>query len=246
MTERPILFSGEMVKAILEGRKTQTRRITGLDDVNKYPGSLIGQCSLGLLGYRGLEVSDYYLNPPAKKQFKKEPGLWHWFLGEQSEKREINPIVVKCPYGVPGDRLWVRETCKIDCMMGIEPYTKEVVSVTYRAGGIKQFDHKYMSEKTIKGGMNHWTPSIFMPRWASRITLEIGKVRVERLQEIILSEIGMEGVKWPGETWGKTGYFENEFPKIFGRLWDSINAKRGFPWESNPWVWVIEFKKVEA
>lgn len=74
----------------------------------------------------------------------------------------------------------------------------------------------------------------------------ITAISVERVQDITLYEIAREGVMWPGETMGKTGYFEHEYPKVFARLWDSINAKRGFGWDANPWVWVISFVRVNT
>ena len=178
MKERPILFSSEMVRAILDGRKTQTRRIIKpqpdyVDNIHKTP------------------------NTGGK--------------------------VIKCPFGQPGERLWVRETWA-DNIRGCPN------GITYRA------DH---CDPKGDGPANpiKWRASIFMPRWASRITLEITNIRVQRLHDILSADAEAEGVLW------KEKYMNPVH--AFVVLWDSINAKRGFEWDENPWVWVIEFKKLE-
>ena len=132
-----------------------------------------------------------------------------------------------CPYGVPGDRLWVRETFYSNGMC------KNTMSCHYRATYNGLFTPDTVPWK--------WTPSIFMPRWASRITLEITGVRVERVQDISEEDARAEGI--PDEY--RAGHRIYYRPR-FKTLWDSINAKRGFGWDSNPWVWVVEFKRVGA
>jgi len=174
MSEHPILFNTDMVKAILDGRKTQTRRI-----------------------------------------IKPQP-----FLGDKFQNYE--PQVGKCPYGYEGDRLWVRETFA-------EPFGKGM-GVIYRAD--------------YGENLHTWKPSIFMPRWASRITLEVTAVRVERLQEISGKDAQQEGFPWHGI--GATLQFGYRPPLTwFSDLWDSLNAKRGYGWSNNPWVWCISFRKIE-
>jgi len=230
MKERPILFSGPMVHEIIEGRKTQTRRLRGLEDVNQYPGRLVGNSALGPLGYRGLEVTDYNLKPSMKLQFKKNPGLFHWFLGDQNDKREINPIPVKCPYGQVGDRLWVKETWQVE-------ERGDAFLLDFRADP----GSPYMTRiETTFGEIyanGKWRASIHMPRWASRIDLEITDIRVELVQEISTADATAEGChSWPD--------FENGIwtaPDEYAVIWDEINLKRGYPWSSNPWVWVIDF-----
>lgn len=161
MTERPILFSGPMVRAILDGRKTQTRRV-------------------------------------AKDRDKP------------------------CKYGIAGDRLWVRETWQSAAAMGVCHASDDYF--VYRAT-----DPDW---ETCEGWQ--WRPSIFMPRKASRITLEITDVRAERLQDITNKDARAEGLARG-----------TVYPRMwFEDLWDSINAKRGFGWDVNPFVWVITFKKV--
>ena len=202
--ERPILFSGEMVRAILDGRKTQTRRV-----VKELPGG------------RGGPVGDHV---KFWRKGNEDPGRWCGCDGLGSLGW------VKCPFGVPGDRLWVRETWHAN-------HTKEVVH--YRAD---YGEHDPFREETC--GEDHslvgerWRPSIHMPRWASRITLEVTDVRVERLQEITNGEARAEGfpVDESG-TWWRDRFHSG---------WDALNAKRGFGWDTNPWVWVVEFKRVEA
>jgi hypothetical protein len=133
-------------------------------------------------------------------------------------------IYFSCPYGQVGDHLWVRETWQHNPFGGI----------VYKAGsGI------------IDCGGRGWKPSIFMPRWASRITLEITNVRVERLQDISAPDCVNEGINTQGP-YDVAIYDEFSSHSIaqFAYLWDSINSKK-YPWASNPWVFAIEFKRVE-
>jgi len=131
-----------------------------------------------------------------------------------------------CPYGQVGDGLWVRETWledeKADSIEAVHGH------IYYKADYIKTF------EKTI------WRPSIFMPRWASRIDLEITDIRVERLQEISSSDCLAEGLSVNSSGIGQQAI---ELDYKFKQLWNSLNAKRCYSWESNCWVWVIEFKR---
>ncbi len=189
MKERPILFSAPMVCAILEGRKTQTRRA---------------------------------LNP--------QPAGGH----QQGVIGPLNSIgnLLICKHGSPGDRLWVRETF---CWSG---YASDPEEVLYRA------DEEYTLEDR---GDLPWKPSIFMPRWASRISLEITVVRVERLIDISATDAIAEGARRTAD--GGAWHIENEQHRsadprdTFASLWESINGAGS--WEQNPWVWVIEFKRIQ-
>lgn len=204
MTEHPILFSGQMVKAILDGTKTQTRRVVkpqpeGYDRIRAENGGVYGES-------RG--VSD-------------------WF---------------KCPYGKVGDKLWVRETWAINDVKYEHPIPKERPSdleeLIYRADGElhEQFE--------IVDGDLPWKPSIHMPRWASRINLEIVKVRVERLQDISNEDTEAEGM----DAWCDDGVHDpgDAQRTQYKELWNKLNEKRGYGWDKNPWVWVVEFKKLEG
>jgi hypothetical protein len=195
MKERPILFSGPMVRAILEGRKTQTRRVVNL---------------IGGPNNRG----DEYINKGV---------LIHPLAGPY-----------RCPYGKAGDRLWVRETFSAYAPQGQTGNWKTGENVTY----------VYRADDA-DADVARWYPCIFLPRHASRITLEITEVRVERLQEISEADAGDEGAgirlsdypQWDGDP--------DCYRKLFRVGWDGLNAKRGYSWESNPWVWVVEFKRLE-
>lgn len=169
-----------MVRALLDGQKTQTRRVVNV-------------------------------KPDAELHFGAGR---YYFL--QDEKKYIH-----CPFGEVGDRLWVRENfCQYPYELNPQPE-----DAWYQADGRKPPNFK------------RWTPSIHMPRWASRITLEITGVRVERLQQISSNDAKAEGVDAPGP--GKCWVGQ------FSYLWDSLNAGRGFGWDANPWVWVVEFKRVQ-
>lgn len=178
--ERPILFSGAMVRAILDGRKSQTRRV---------------------------------VTPQLR------------YIG-------------RCPYGQPGDRLWVKETHYVE-------------SAGYRDGSVR----RVLYRATELDASFTWTPSRFMPRWASRLTLEITDTRIERLQEITEGDAMAEGVgrgSWPedcteddGALKSETGYFPpRSHTAAFAALWDSLNAKRGYGWDVNPFCWVLTFRSI--
>lgn len=192
MKERPILFSGPMVRAILDGRKTQTRRIVKPQPVPQlYPNT-----------------EDVYFVDWHGKQ-------WWW----NCQRDHPNFFEKACPYGQPGGQIWVRETWRVFGGREYE-YQHERSSVIYRADSeMRGPDYGVCAE---------WRPSIFMPRWASRITLEITAVRVERLQDISEEDAKAEG------------FTHREH---FIRLWDSINSVTTF--DTDPWVWVIEFRRVQ-
>lgn len=229
MRERPIIFSAPMVRAILEGRKTQTRRVVATDLRPQSEDTMM----------RGF--------PPNPQRVR--------MLGDYAkcDAPPGSPSVsyrVPCPYGVPGDRLWVRETSLPDFPKEFSFYdwTWAEVPEEYRK------PEHVLYAATWTGHGIKWNPSIHMPRWASRITLEIVSVRVERVQDIRGRDCVAEGVtlrRWerneeplidPGvesET--------RELRAAYARLWDSINGKKaGHGWDDNPFVWVIEFKRVES
>jgi hypothetical protein len=196
MKERPILFSAPMVRAILEGRKTQTRRV-----VKQRIIPVVDEC---------FRVNGKWCN----KTFDYDLGAL-------------------CPYGQPGDRLWVRETAIIsppnwndgsDCNVKDDQGRSRIV----------QWIASYPNTEGAGFYRLKKVPSIFMPRWASRITLEIIGIRVERLQDISNEDIRAEGAAVLGCVTHRLNY---------QTLWESINGPDS--WAINPWVWVIEFRKVE-
>jgi len=194
MKERPILFSGEMVKAIIAWQKTQTRRLRGLNKINSNPDIHAKACQDG-----GGNWVFWYPDRPG--------------LEEATKKLYPNGEGIPCPYGKVGDRLWVRETF---CDNGGGEYEYKATSYSH-AGS--------------------WSPSIHMPRRASRITLEVVSVRAERLQEITEEDAQSEGVK------PLLPVADERYRPAFRNLWDQINGENS-PWDLNPWVWVIGFKPV--
>jgi hypothetical protein len=229
MKERPILFSAPMVRAVLSGAKTQTRRPVTARGWDPQELPFVGQVDHGA-----------------------KVGLNAYF------KSGVDGFGVACPYGRVGDRLWVREAWSPDHIHVYPCWT-----YVYRADS--QFDHvntkEHLSEcRYEREGVKHfeclacesfkWRPSIHMPRQASRILLEVTSVRVERLQKISEADAIAEGISGPHDV-GYTAYRVPEDSKpryssaagAFEALWDSINSKRA-PWASNPWVWVIGFKRI--
>lgn len=244
MKERPLLFKAEMVRAALADLKTNTRRLNGLDAINQ-------DLDPEVLDSWRVQWSDDGHSGPA----------WYFYCDEYKDE---GSIAIRCPYGVPGDRLWVRETwCPADCMYGMDADPPQTIgypadkSATMFDGARKphavpSWDVAQWNWATLKG-----KPSIHMARWASRLTLEVTSVRVERLQDISEEDARAEGVAAPMVKEKRklhpvfqvlspyTGprNADHVFRCEFAALWDEINKKRA-PWASNPWVWVIEFKRV--
>lgn len=211
--ERPILFSSPMVRAILEGGKTQTRRIVsdvrGIGRVHDFGRS-------DTVGYEW--------------QMRDRRELWN-------ELRQAD-LIARCPYGQPGDRLWLRETFMVEPHPSDIGLTREHIPRTWDAAVAAAGTVHYAADHgaVIRADGRRWTPSIHMPRWASRITLEVTGVRVERLQAISQSDAEAEGVMCDMSA--------RTFRDHFHALWERINGAGS--WTANPWVWVIEFERVTS
>ncbi|MGU2419435.1 hypothetical protein [Burkholderia cenocepacia] len=229
MKERPILFSGPMVRAILDGRKTQTRRVS---IPKRSPIDFIGG------GPRG--GPDW--NDPACWGFEDpDTGFW-WALRGNEECHQL-----LCPHGQPGDRLWVRETCRAAELDGGFDGVRYSADGAFRAiEDSSEAAGRWLELYAYRGQAGATVPAIHMPRWASRITLEITGVRAERLQSISESDARDEGVTIADHHMRShsTGAFRPPSIRAFHDLWDSLNAARGYGWDTNPWVWVVEFKRV--
>jgi len=245
--ERPVLFSGAMVNAILEDRKSQTRRA-----IKPQPPSMIGTVETGL---DSNNMSIHIMQG--------------WHSGEWRSQ---------CPFGDEGARLWVRETfCELRPGDEFNPRRPigerwidhkkrpQVNGIAYRADSDGAESERCRIELGYK-----WKPSIFLPRWASRLTLEITSVRVERVQSISTDDVWAEGVQVPVSADGRrllqvSGKFApcnymaegtiergtlkltNEADYVrahYAALWESINGLGS--WAENPWVWVVSFKRIES
>lgn len=188
MKDRPILFSAPMVRAILEGRKTQTRRL----------------------------VADRHVMCVGR------------------------PELADCPYGELGDRLWVRETwAGHESDDDISPARMPAAWDGSLASAPPVW---YQSTETDHRGRGRWRPSIHMPRWASRITLRVTSVRVERLQAITPEDVVAEGVAPPMQLGALPLAWARHTKIAFANLWDQLNGARA-SWGSNPWVWVVGFER---
>jgi hypothetical protein len=190
MKEHPILFNQEMVKAILEGRKSQTRRVVKPQPIKPIIEHLVDNT---------------------------------WSCSN-SKKFDEQVKFIRCPYGYVGELLWVRETFCNDC-----PSASEPSGVCYKANRENQPASDFCTK---------WKPSIFMPRWASRITLEITDIKVQRLWEITDDDAKAEGIGI-----NEPLVFSDSYKDSYAWLWDKINGKK-HPWILNEFVWVISFKRV--
>lgn len=207
MSERPILFSGSMVRALLDGRKTQTRRIVKVPDTGPF-----GVWQPTTLGGHGV-VAPF-------------PAMTNRRTGRS----------VGCPYGAPGDKLWVRETW--DFRPWAEADSPRNVRIAYGAGGDQRDAVAPDGWNPTLYGSARWRPSIHMPRWASRLTLDVTGVRVERVQDIIAADAIAEG--FGGQEDAHEPCARDKFLATF------YDLNKRAPRTENPWVWVIEFRKPEA
>jgi hypothetical protein len=220
MTERPILFKGEMVRAILDGRKTQTRRV---------------------------------MKPPPKPTPADFPGpAGHWWpsqkhksmLGVEREMQKWKGLAGSaCPYGDTGDLLWVRETWGA-VWPADEPVPLRQCEIEYRADlppGCTDRPGEWPADEGNGPEVPKWRPSIHMPRWASRITLRITDIRVERLQDITEDDAWAEGCDPVVHPDGAVDCGTRK--TTFASLWNKINGPGA--WGANPWVWVMAFERVK-
>ena len=207
MKERPILFSGAMVRALLDGRKTQTRRVV------KWP-------------------KDMEIDHAAVERLATSNDTY---------------LLDRCPYGVPSDRLWVRETTydvERNGYVGPVFVESEDGEHAHAWGWGDPDDPDQIEPHELRK-----RPAIHMSRAMARIILEVTCVRVERLQDIQSADAGSEGVEQmaPCRWRDYSGIFEDGHINpvaSFASLWDSLNAVRGYGWDVNPWVWVIEFRRI--
>lgn len=190
MKQRPILFNGEMVRALLDGRKTQTRRIVKPAKDRNGSGCQLAPCEIA----GEVNGGDYSL----------------------------------CPYGQPGDRLWVREAHAFVP----EPAYRRSTGIVQTINPADDYEACVYRENFNRARSFPWRPSIHMPRWASRITLEIVSVRVERLNDISAKDALEEGIALCQQP-----------QEAFRQLWESIHSPEG--WSANPWVWVVEFRRID-
>lgn len=202
--ERPVIFSGPMVRAVLDDLKTNTRRVMNPQPILKGTA----------WEWRGLK----------------------WTDADRCPAGTFESVLAHCPYGKPGDKLWVREC--FDCFAA--DFSDAQCGITYRADNHSEYVRCLEWPQKVSLTPK-WRPAIHMPRWASRILLEIEQVRVERVQEIGEEDALAEGVQV--ENPQARGYYGPR--NAFKHLWDSINGKReGCAWKDNPWVWAISFKRI--
>lgn len=233
MKERPMLYTGAMVRAVLADAKTMTRRVM---KVQPSEGSTVT-----VERYEPAIVSRSGELVPGPEVFGA-----HWGDGE---------FGLVCPYGQPGDRLWVRETCRAEELESGQDGVLYLADNHFRPINDTPSDAIQWMKMNVygkQGGTN--VPSIHMPRWACRLLLEITDVRVERLQDISNEDCIAEGINRIAH--GREGYFYHHQrtepdqhnwchpDDAYKELWESLYGAGS--WDANPWVWVIEFKKVEA
>jgi hypothetical protein len=212
-----------MVCALLDGRKTQTRRVVKPAGAHH------------IFQFRGEDEA---------RGADEPTGKWAWCRSADVVSEHIH-----CPYGKPGDRLWVRETWSIECLgrIGTSEGYDCTYELEYRAdGATREFDclpgtddSAYLRAYDRMRG--DWWPSIHMPRWASRIALEVTGVRVERLQDISQADAEAEGIDFLRHVPDADETLTAR--ELYMCLWDGLKPSAGAEWSDNPWVWVVEFKR---
>jgi hypothetical protein len=239
MTERGIICTGESVMAILDERKTQTRRV-----VTRSNAILDGHKRPSAEHWQALDMDGAWADAGPSPAGNDGP-----YLKANCARPDCDGAVHRLyPQWFVGQRLWVRETWAAHWMYDDVPprearSTHPDDSYFYLAdgppGGYKEAD-------LLPHNCGKWRSPLYMPRGASRITLEVTGVRVERVREISEKDVRAEGVEQSMiDHWRQWLHPNDCAGHAFGQVWDSINAKRGFGWESNPWVFVIEFKKID-
>ncbi|MBE5213248.1 hypothetical protein IG611_01710 [Pectobacterium sp. A535-S3-A17] len=267
MKETGIIFNSDMVRATLSGEKTQTRRIMKIQPPKRenFPGSSFGLCRAVHPDSKMFSLNQYDRLP-------KHPTDWDLDGSVGVARNAGFPMTYRCPFGQVGDRLWVRETwsllgnedaCTIDWNDNLVKGGGVDAARIYRAScEQKPGDYGLWSIPDDADWKPHtddmkfegaWTPSIHMPRWASRIILEITDVRVERLNDISEQDCWAEGID------EIDGRFENveiidmavklgccieDAKPMFALLWQSIYGAES--WSANPWVWAVSFKRIEG
>jgi hypothetical protein len=267
MNARPILFSAPMILALLDGRKTQTRRI-----VKPQPSAYAGGIHPAHAGRANLKPTPYFDSYRNAPRTEANPGRisqrWCWWTEDDRQ----GPDWIKCPYGVPGDVLWARESG----LEGKRPSDFRIFAHDAAPGrywvnsDAGRYGASYGSaitrESMIRTGSWKVRPSIHMPRWASRLTLQITDVRVEKLQDISEGDAEAEGVEPPaterenhdwsicpecggtglhGALGANLGYMEvdcadcDTHKKRYQHLWNKINGDGS--WDANPFVWALTF-----
>lgn len=242
MKERPILFSGPMVRALLDGRKTQTRRVVKPQPPTpeQFRGSDFGLDRAIADGVKLYSQNDYDRLP-------KHPTDWS-LIGSVGVARTAGfPMRYRCPYGAPGDRLWVRESWQLH-----ERFS-DLGRVVYAASANRSWSEAHadfpidtigdLKARPFQEGLR---PSLHMPRWASRLTLEITDVRVERLQDISEADAMAEGASpCANGVWfdGKPEFAGCDARGAYYCLWEHINGAGS--WAANPWAWAVSFRVVE-
>lgn len=245
MKEKKVLYSGEEVRAVLDGRKTQKRLI---------------------IKPRWFDHAPQFVSADTVAfEFYQADGAWR----EMYVANKIGTLAPKswrriCPY-MPGDRLWVREAWRYDDWTEDGDPFVVYAADGERRGPIADIPDEWQDrvadtfaalsvdyKRKGRACDEKWRPSIVMPRWASRITLEVVSVRVERVQEITQADCLAEGIEPVVADVGRVGTDYDTYRPLFRKLWDSKNANRKdkdgkmlpYAWENSPWVWVLEFRRI--
>ena len=244
MNDKPIIMSAESVQAILAGNKTQTRRVVALPDN---------------FGLEFTHVKNVSANPNIAPLFEFSADA---ITNKQFYDGALTEFYIRCPYQI-GQKLWLREKFSFDMNSGFSHGGFSSMSYTlgYADGTEKEIiwegkgDDKDLYIEFFDRQQHEWCSPVAMPRWASRLTLEVVGIRCERLQDITEKDAVAEGITEryiaKGGAFTRVSKILHEHGEVgtlrngYAVEWTNLNAKRGYPWDSNPWVWVIEFKVVK-
>lgn len=242
-SERPLVCYGPEVRAIFADLKTQLRR-----PMKPQPQPFAGGVhKYNVARHTAPYIDAYCSEPPTPENPRRMSTLWTWWTEDDRQ----GPEVGRCPFGKPGDRLWVREAHLLD-----PPIDGTWASIGDTYASIEDIPDHYRKPAHViyratcgwdEGQIRKWKwrSARSMPRWARRLVLEIVDVRVQRVQEISYADIIAEGLhEFLTDEQQTDSAHMSAARHAFAPLWDSINAKRGHPWESNPWVWELTFRRV--
>ncbi len=246
MTEKPIIFSGEMVRAIQDGRKTQTRRVVRKQPTTDLPVSTVTVEGRGIGFAEGRVITCYAPYQPGDRLYVRE--RWRYAGSCWAEHKWPGKRRVGIEYDADGTKEYFLRGKNDDSGIPKQNMPEHLRNVSRDPSTDEGLDLLVEYHAWLEKWWARKRPSIHMPKWAARIWLEVTAVRVERVRDILDEDCEAEGIQqeWTCINPGTGSYApENDVQDDFRNLWNSLNEKRGHGWDTNPWVWAYTFKVID-